>query len=95
MNRAQRRAYQQGGLYTVDHLREILKQDRKEVLNKLANDYSAVVALCLRDKLGFGHKRAARFLRSVSTMFNDLQDGHLTIEDIKATLAEEIKVIIE
>jgi hypothetical protein len=66
-----------------------------DALKKAVNDYSAVVALCLHDKLGFGHERAKKFLTAVGDMFADVQDKRLSIDDIKATLDKEIGVQIK
>ena len=57
----------------ITEVDRLLRQTGYSMLKKAVNDYSAVVDLNLRDKLGFGTKRTADFLESVGTMFDDIQ----------------------
>lgn len=96
MNRQQRRqAFKDGSLMPVQQARQMAQDNANKVLKKAVADYSAVVALCLRDRLGFGHKRAAKFLSEIGTIFQDVYEGRLSIEDIKLTLDEEIGIRID
>jgi hypothetical protein len=96
VNRAQRRANnEKAEMWTTPQVAAMLRKEQTKVLHKLANDYSAVVAMVLRDKLGYGHKRSKRVLTAISEMFADIQDGRLSVEDIKQTLGEEIGVVIK
>jgi hypothetical protein len=95
LNREQlRRANKQGDLFTSTQVRMMMDASGSKILKRAVYDYSAVLAFCLRDKLGFGHDRATRFLNDVSTMFQDIQDGRLSVEDIKKVLKDEINVEI-
>jgi hypothetical protein len=95
MNRAQRRAGITTNYYTEAQVRQLLVSDRQKLLKKFANDYSAVVALCLRDKLRFGKKRSMRFMEKVDILFQDLANGVITIDDIKQVLVDEVKIYID
>jgi len=66
-----------------------------EVVRQTAKEYSAVVALSLRDELDFGRKRSVKFLEGVNERFGDIKAGRLSIEDIVETLDDEIGVIIK
>jgi hypothetical protein len=95
-NRAARRANNaQVAMFTEAQVREMIKRSNKQVLKKLADDYSAVLALCLRDRLGFGRLRAHRFLVGVTQMFEDLNADRLSLEDIKQTIDEELGIKIK
>jgi hypothetical protein len=95
MNRAQRRAGITTNYYTEAQVRQLLVSDRQKLLKKFANDYSAVVALCLRDKLRFGKERSIRFMEKVDILFQDLANGVITIDDIKQVLVDEVKIYID
>ena len=95
LNRAQRRAAITTNYYTEAQVRQLLVSDRQKLLKKFANDYSAVVALCLRDKLRFGKERSIRFMEKVDILFQDLANGVITIDDIKQVLVDEVKIYID
>lgn len=96
MNRTQfRQLSKQGQLITLEQARQIALMSGKDILTKAVKDYSAVLALALRDELGMGHKRASKFLDRVSTMFQDIQAGLLSVDDIKEQLKLEIGVEIK
>jgi hypothetical protein len=57
--------------------------------------YSAVLALCLRDKLGFGKKRAHKFLQEIEDTFDSIEKGYVTVEDIMTTIKDELDITIE
>ena len=82
-------------VYTTPQVEYMLRKQLSTALHNAVNDYSAVLALCLMDKLGFKHKRCKRFLSEVGTRFDDIQKGLLNVEDVKQTLAEEVKVFIQ
>ena len=96
MNRTQfRKLSKQGQLTTLQQARHIAVESGKEILTRAVTDYSAVLAFALREELGFGHARATKFLERVSTMFQDVQSGIISIEDIKAQIKLEIGVEIK
>lgn len=98
MNRAQRRSGQKPvntQTYTAGQVQHLLRVEGKRMLEQSVNDYSAVVAWCLLDKLGFKRKRCQRFLTQVSEMFEHIQDDRVSIEDIKKELEEQVNVIIK
>jgi len=96
MNRKDfRNLSKQNKLITVDEANRIMYQNCTKLVKKLADDYSAVVAFTLHDKLGFGRTRSHKFLAAVMTMFDDVQAERLSIDDIRKTIEEEIGVVIK
>jgi lysozyme family protein len=96
MNRQDfRKLSKEGQLITIQQANHLMKEAGVKMLRKAVNDYSAVVALELHDELNFGHKRTAKFLAKVAEQFENIQDGRLTIENIKATLHEEVGILIK
>ena len=72
--------------------------DRAElsrVMDYIVKQYSAVVALCLHDRLGFGKVRAQRFMREVDDVFDSINRGYLSLDDVLETVEEELGILIE
>ena len=71
--------------------------DRTElsrIMDYVVKQYSAVLALCLHDKLGFGKVRAQRFMREVDDMFDNVNKGYLSLDDIMETVEKELGIMI-
>ena len=93
MTRAERRRLSKGKI-NMDELQEIINDRVMEAIAYTVRQYSAVVALCLRDKLGFGKTRAQRFMKEVDTMFGDVMAGYLTLDDVIETVEKELDITI-
>ena len=48
--------------------------------------------LVLRDEWGFGEKRISRFMGQLSVLIVDVSEGRLSMDDITATLEEELGI---
>lgn len=48
--------------------------------------------LVLRDEWGFGEKRISRFMDQLSVLIVDVSEGRLSMDDITATLEEELGI---
>lgn len=48
--------------------------------------------LVLRDEWGFGEKRMERFMDQLGTLVEDVSEGRLSMDDITATLEEELGI---
>lgn len=46
--------------------------------------------LVLRDEWGFGEKRISRFMGQLSVLIVDVSEGRLSMDDITATLEDEL-----
>ena len=93
MTRAERRRLSKGKI-NMGELQEIINDRVMESIAYTVRQYSAVVALCLKDKLGFGKTRAQRFLKDVDTMFGDVMAGYLTLDDVIETVEKELDITI-
>jgi hypothetical protein len=93
LNRATRRRLERNGI-VVKELESIIEERTKDAIDYTVKQYSAVLALCLRDKLGFGKKRAQRFMKDVDTVFGDILAGYLTLDDVIETVEEELGITI-
>lgn len=93
MNRQTRRRLARQGV-KVDEVKRMQEQAEKDAIAFAVEQYSAVVALCLRDKLGFGKVRAQRFMGQVDEMFDSINKGYLTLDDVLETVEEELGIRI-
>lgn len=93
MTRAERRRLSKGKINMVE-LQEVINDRVMESIAYTVRQYSAVVALCLKDKLGFGKTRAQRFMKDVDTMFGDVMAGYLTLDDVIETVEKELDITI-
>lgn len=67
----------------------------KEETIELATKYSmAVPLMALRDEFGFGQKRLLQFYESFMDLYDSIEKGYLTIEDIVKTINEETDIEI-
>lgn len=48
--------------------------------------------LVLRDEWGFGEKRISRFMGQLSVLIVDVSEGRLSMDDITATLEDELGI---
>lgn len=98
MNRQQRRAIAKKKLTDKDikAMEENIKiKTSKDAIDFAVTNYTACVALCLHDKLGFGHYRTCRFLRYVDNLFDSINKGYLSLDDVLETVEEEIGITFE
>ena len=51
--------------------------------------------LCLKDKLGFGPVRAQRFMNNVEELFDSINQGYLSLDDVIQTVEEELNISIK
>lgn len=81
------------------HIKERMKVHIEKAIEatirKTIHDMLNVTALCMRDKLRFGHLRTRRMLEAIAETHDDTYKNRLSIEDIKETLKEEINIIIK
>lgn len=89
LTRQQRRQLERNGIDpgTYSRLVDDIKQD---AINFVFEQYGAVVALCLKDKLGFGKVRAQRFMSHVSEVFDAIEEDYLTLDDVMETVEKEL-----
>ena len=91
LNRGTRRRLERNGV-VLKELESIIEERTRDAIDYTVKQYSAVVALCLKDKLGFGKQRAQRFMKDVDTMFGDVLAGYLTMDDVIETVEKELDI---
>lgn len=94
MNRKQRRTIAKKKLTDKD-IKKMEKSIAKDSIDFTIMNYLACVALCLHDKLGFGHNRACRFMQDVDNLFDSINKGYLSLDDVLKTVEEEIGITFE
>jgi hypothetical protein len=94
MNRKQRRALSKQNLTHKD-LKVIQEIESKNAIAYTVHQYSAAVALCLHDKLGFGKVRAQRFMQDVEELFDSINQDYLSLDDVLETVKNELGIEIK
>lgn len=94
MNRKQRRAISKQNLTHKD-LKVIQEIESKNAIAYTVRQYSAAVALCLHDKLGFGKVRAQRFMQDVEELFDSINQDYLSLDDVLETVKNELGIEIK
>jgi len=94
MNRKQRRALSKQKLTHKD-LKVIQEIESKNAIAYTVLQYSAAVALCLHDKLGFGKVRAQRFMQDVEELFDSINQDYLSLDDVLETVKNELGIEIK
>jgi len=94
MNRKQRRALSKQNLTHKD-LKVIQEIEAKNAIAYTVHQYSAAVALCLHDKLGFGKVRAQRFMQDVEELFDSINQDYLSLDDVLETVKNELGIEIK
>jgi len=91
MNRAERRRLAKK---KIDHkdLKMIELDAGTRAIDFTLDKYSAAVALTLRDKLGFGKKRAQRFMHDTWEVFVAIDKGYLSLQDVVETVKAELDI---
>ena len=94
MNREQRRKAAKKSL-TYKDLKVITEQEAYNAMQFTIEQYSAAVMLCLKDKLGFGPVRVQRFIKDVDELFDSINQGYLSLDDVIQTVEEELNITIK
>ena len=89
LNRSTRRRLERNGV-VVKELESIIEERTRDAIDYTVKQYSAVLALCLRDKLGFGKIRTQRFLQDVNEVFDSIIKGYLSLDDVIETVNQEL-----
>lgn len=93
MNRAMRRRATRKKLTEEDY-QELIAEIEQAALQATVHAYTLVVALTLRDELGFGKTRLNRFMARVHNNFEAINGDYITLKDIEETLEEECNFVI-
>lgn len=82
--------------FTLDQIEGIKRKTVKETVDRLSREaferMMVLSLLVLRDEWGFGEVRMDRFIDQLSTLVDDVGAGRLSMDDITATLEEELGI---
>ena len=65
------------------------------LVNSAQKANQLLTLMVLRDEFGFGNKRAERFMDKYKDLLDSYEKGYINVEDIRATLEEELKIKIK
>lgn len=74
---------------------DTMERVKKELLPTYTMTMMAAFALTLHDKHGWGKKRLERLMTTVGDMFDSVQGGYLSLEDIVKTVEAETGIKLE
>lgn len=81
---------------TWDQIEGIKRKAVKETVDRVSREaferMMVLSLLVLRDEWGFGEKRMDRFIDQLSTLVEDVSEGRLSMDDITATLEDELGI---
>lgn len=82
--------------FTLDQIEGIKKKAIKETVDRVSREaferMMVLSLLVLRDEWGFGEVRMDRFIDQLSTLVEDVSAGRLSMDDITATLEDELGI---
>lgn len=81
---------------TWEQIEDIKRKNVKETVDRVSREaferMMVLSLLVLRDEWGFGEKRMERFMDQLGTLVEDVSEGRLSMDDITATLEEELGI---
>lgn len=81
---------------TWDQIESMKRKTVKETVDRVSREaFERMIVLSLlvlRDEWGFGEKRMERFMDQLKELVEDVSDGRLSMDDITATLEEELGI---
>lgn len=83
-----KRMYNEAKTEALEHMMETINRG-------LSTQMELVMLLVLHDKFGFGAERCAKALVAFETLWGDVGENRLSLDDIENTIKEEIGLIVE
>jgi hypothetical protein len=93
VNRKERRSLVKGGI-TAEGIKQLTQQEGIYATRYAVHGYSVAFATVLRDKLHFGNTKLIQTIKQVEDLFDSINSGYLSIEDLEQTLSEEAGIVI-
>lgn len=93
LSRQRRRKLERKGIDAAEYKR-LTVEIAEDAVSFVVAQYSAALALCLHDKLGFNKEKALKFMGEVQEIFDSVEKGYLSLEDITETVREELDIHI-
>lgn len=82
--------------FTLEQIEGMKRKTVKETVDRVSREaferMMVLSLLVLRDEWGFGEVRMDRFIDQLSTLVEDVSAGRLSMDDIAATLEEELGI---
>lgn len=82
--------------FTWDQIENIKRKTVEDTVDRVSREafqrMMVLSLLVLRDEWGFGEKRISRFMDQLSVLIVDVSEGRLSMDDITATLEEELGI---
>lgn len=91
LSRQRRRKFERGK-YSEADLKALIDDAIKYGVRYAVDGMSGTMALVLRDKIGLSKPKTIRAMEEVNTYFNSIQEGYLSVEDVKRTVEEELGI---
>lgn len=68
---------------------------KKAIIDVAIQNYSVAMLYILRKEMKYGKKRAARFSGWISQLFDDINDGKVSLGDLTAVVEAELGIVVE
>lgn len=82
--------------FTLEQIENIKRKTVEDTVDHVSREafqrMMVLSLLVLRDEWGFGEKRISRFMDQLSVLIVDVSEGRLSMDDITATLEEELGI---
>ena len=72
-----------------------LKVAYRQGINDTVTGILAAMLICIHDKWGFGKQRAIRLLNQVNEQFASVDEGYVTIDDLKQAVLDDLGIDIQ
>lgn len=82
--------------FTLEQIENIKRKTVEDTVDRVSREafqrMMVLSLLVLRDEWGFGEKRISRFMDQLSVLIVDVSEGRLSMDDITATLEDELDI---
>lgn len=93
MNREQRRnEVKKNKQLSIKLLKEVEQKTKDISIEHTTSAMMASILTVMHDKYGFGSKRCQDVLNAITSQFESITEGYVSIEDIKLQIQEELGI---
>ena len=94
LSRQQRRKAQRGQM-TDKEIVLLMTQSKTEGVNYAVEAMSHIMAIVLRDKIALSKPKTIKAMQEVAKYFDSVNEGYVTIEDVKQEVKKELGLEIK